>query len=73
MWSFSAADFPVLGNAIETHCVTNHDEELRYQAGGSARLITGPNAIILQGLLGIVWVNVHDNQMDIAETAHRDG
>ena len=25
------------------------------------------------GLLGIVWVNVHDNQMDIAETAHRDG
>ena len=27
----------------------------------------------LMGLLGIVWVNVHDNQMDIAETAHRDG
>ena len=27
----------------------------------------------IKGLLGIVWVNVHDNQMDIAETAHRDG
>ena len=42
------------------------------ERGGKYELVYSYKLEFL-GLLGIVWVNVHDNQMDIAETAHRDG
>ena len=57
---------------METHPEGFAHCEIR--AGGTRRNPReGVDAKDFLGLLGIVWVNVHDNQMDIAETAHRDG